>query len=51
MAREQGGVTRRQLAAYCGISGETARGVLGMLARLDLLRPVGKGSAARYVPT
>ena len=51
IAGQQGGVTRRQLAAYCGISGETARGVLSMLARLGLLRLVGKGSAARYVPT
>ena len=51
MAWQRGGVTRGQLAAYWGISGKTARGVLSMLARLGLLRPVGKGSAARYVPT
>jgi transcriptional regulator with PAS, ATPase and Fis domain len=50
MAQEQGAVNRRQLAARCGVSGETARVELGVLARLGLLRQVGKGPAARYVP-
>ena len=49
MAQEQGAVNRRQLAARCGVSGETARVELGMVAKLGLLRPVGKGSATRYV--
>ena len=49
MAQEQGAVNRRQLAAQCGVSGETARVELRMLTRLGLLRPVGKGSATRYV--
>jgi DNA-binding NtrC family response regulator len=49
IAREQGSVTRRQLAEHCGVSDETARRDLSMLARLGLLRPVGKGSATRYV--
>ena len=50
MAQEQGAVNRRQLAARCGVSGETARVELSLLARLGLLRPVGKGLATRYVP-
>jgi len=50
MAQEQGAVNRRQLAARCGISGETARVELSLLTGLGLLRPVGKGSATRYVP-
>ena len=50
MAREQGAVTRRQLAVRCGVSGETGRADLSMLVRLGLLRPVGKGSATKYVP-
>jgi DNA-binding NtrC family response regulator len=50
MARQQGVVTRRQVAGQCGVSSETARRDLSMLARLGLLRPAGKGSATRYVP-
>jgi DNA-binding NtrC family response regulator len=50
MAQEQGAVNRRQLAARCGVSGETARVELSTLTGLGLLRPVGKGSATRYVP-
>ena len=49
IAREQEAVNRRQLAERCGVSGETARGDLSALVRRGLLRPVGKGSATRYV--
>jgi DNA-binding NtrC family response regulator len=49
MAHEQGTVSRRQLAARCSVSRETARADLGALVRLGRLRPVGKGSATSYV--
>jgi DNA-binding NtrC family response regulator len=50
MARRQGSVNRRQLAARCGVSRETARGDLRVLARLGLLRAAGRGSSTTYLP-
>ena len=50
IARERGSVTRRQLAAECGISGETARQELVLLTRGGYLRRVGNGRETRYVP-
>jgi len=49
IAQEQGAVNRRELAAHCGVSGETARLELSLLTRMGFLRQVGKGPAARYV--
>jgi len=49
IAQEQGAVNRRQLAAQCGVSGETARLELSLLTRMGFLRQVRKGPAARYV--
>jgi len=49
IAQEQGAVSRRQLAAQCGVSGETARLELSLLTRMGFLRQVRKGPAARYV--
>ena len=43
------GVPDESLLAPESYALETARKALGMLARLGLLRPVGKGSVTRYV--
>jgi two-component system response regulator AtoC len=48
LARAHGAVTRSQLAAACGISGELARRELQALVSLELLRRVGKGRGTRY---
>lgn len=50
IVREPGSVTRRQLAAECGISGETARQELVLLTRGGYLQRVGNGRETRYVP-
>jgi len=47
MARRQGSVNRRQLAVRCGVSRETARGDLRVLARLGLLRSSGEDPLRR----
>jgi DNA-binding NtrC family response regulator len=49
LARATGGVSRAQLAAACGISGESARQVLHALVGGDQLRRIGRGRATRYV--
>jgi predicted ArsR family transcriptional regulator len=49
LAEKVGGVTRAQLAAACGISGESARQVLHALVQRDELHRVGRGRAIRYV--
>ena len=49
IARERGSVTRRELAAECSISGETARQELVSLTRVGYLRRVGQGRETRYV--
>lgn len=43
-------VRRRDFIARCGISREVARRELASLVRLGLLRRVGFGRGARYVP-
>jgi DNA-binding NtrC family response regulator len=48
LAHAHGVVTRSQLAAACGISGELARRELQGLTRLDLLRRTGYGRGTRY---
>ena len=48
LARIHGTVTRGQLAAACGISGELARRELQALARLGLLQRTGHGRGTRY---
>jgi two-component system response regulator HydG len=48
-ARAPGGVTRRQLATACGISGESARRVLRALVQGDQLRSIARGRGTRYV--
>jgi DNA-binding NtrC family response regulator len=50
LARAHGVVTRSQLAAACGISGELARRELRALARLGLLQRTGQGRGTRYSP-
>ena len=50
LARAHGAVTRSQLAAACGISGELARRELQALASLGLLRRAGAGRGTRYGP-
>jgi DNA-binding NtrC family response regulator len=50
LARAHGVVTRSQLAAACGISGELARRELQALAHLGLLRRSGHGRGTRYGP-
>jgi DNA-binding NtrC family response regulator len=44
-----GGVTRRDLARECSISGEVARQELSALTRLGFLRRVGRGRSTLYV--
>jgi DNA-binding NtrC family response regulator len=50
LARTHGTVTRGQLAAACGISGELARRELRALVRVGLLRRVGEGRGTAYAP-
>jgi predicted HTH transcriptional regulator len=50
IASELREVRRRDLIARCGISREVARRQLASLVRLGLLRPMGSGRGARYVP-
>jgi DNA-binding NtrC family response regulator len=49
LAGESGAVTRRALAATCGISGERARQELQALVQHGRLRRIGQGRATRYV--
>jgi DNA-binding NtrC family response regulator len=49
LAATRGTVTRGQLAAECGVSGEVARRTLVDLTRLGHLRRVGAGPRTRYV--
>ncbi len=49
LAGERGSVTRRDLSAECGISGEQARIELLALARRAQLRRVGGGRSTKYV--
>ncbi len=49
IASERGVVTRRDLARQCGTSGEVARQDLAALARLGVLRRVGRGRSTVYV--
>jgi len=48
LVRAHGVVTRSQLAAACGISGELARRELQALVSLGLLRRAGHGRGTRY---
>jgi DNA-binding NtrC family response regulator len=50
IASELREVRRRDLIARCHISREVARRELASLVRLGLLRPMGSGRGARYVP-
>jgi DNA-binding NtrC family response regulator len=50
LATAQGAVTRRQLAAASGISGELARQTLATLVRRGLLRRIGASQATCYRP-
>jgi len=49
IASERGIVTRRDLARQCGTSGEVARQDLVALAKLGVLRRVGRGRSTVYV--
>jgi DNA-binding NtrC family response regulator len=49
LAQAPGGVTRAQLAAACGISGEAARQALLGLAQEGQLCRIGRGRATRYI--
>ena len=50
IAAERREVRRRDVVAQCRVSHEVARRALADLVRLRLLRRVGLGRAARYVP-
>lgn len=50
LAAEQREVRRRDLVARCRVSREVARRALVGLVRLGLLRRIGGGRSARYVP-
>ena len=50
IATEQRQVRRRDVVAQCRVSHEVSRRALASLVHLRLLRRVGLGRAARYVP-